>query len=228
MIPTMVLAAAIASSTPSSFVYVAAGVTSDERFDGMSRSNDRPSENLTLYYGRSDGLFAGVVTSETAYGAYQGPDAEIDLFDGKKWKIAGATITTEALGAIFLDQKGHQPNYNFFDVQAKVERRVAGIDWAASMSYSPAYTYGGGRAWDVRGTAALPVTNWLTFSGNVGDLTIQHSQDHAYGDIGATANWRRLSFDVRYVATNLDRAECFYTAWCAPALVASLTWRFLP
>lgn len=227
----LMLAAAASAATvppPGDFVYIAAAATTDNRFDGISRSNDKTSADATVYYGRSDGLFAGTVVSSIDYGDYRGPDGEIDLFGGKHVHIGDATVTIEGLYSAFLDQKGHQPNYNFFEAQAAVSRPFASVTWTLNLDYSPNYSYGGGRAWDVRGSAEYPLTSWLKVKADFGGITVQRSQGHIYGDIGATTSWRRLSLDVRYVATNLDVAQCFYTKWCEPAVTATLSWRFLP
>ena len=223
--------AAPAPIRPTSFgdiVYVAAEVTNDRRFDGMSRSDNRPSLAVTGYYGRSDGLFLGTVISQVDFRDAGHTSVEIDVFGGRRFRLGGAVLNVEALYAAYPDQTGPGPGYAFFETKAEVSRNFGRLAAAARITWSPAYTYDAGRATDVGGSLAYSVRPWLKASVNAGRLQVERGQDRTYGDIGATASWKRWSLDLRYVATNLEKARCYDTTWCEPAVVATVAYRFAP
>ena len=80
----------------------------------------------------------------------------------------------------------------------------------------------------------LPVNDWLSFSGLVGHQWVQAakyagSSDYTHYDIGATATYRNFALDLRFVDTDLSKAQCaaFYMGTpnaCGSTVVATLTY----
>ncbi len=75
---------------------------------------------------------------------------------------------------------------------------------------------GHGQERRLRAGAAVVLASWLSVGGHFGGFAGASGadHDHAFYDIGVTATWRRLSFNLRYGGTNLLSSECFYTHWC--------------
>ena len=52
----------------------------------------------------------------------------------------------------------------------------------------------------------------------------ERSSERRYWDIGVTAKWRRLSFDIRYFGNmKTDLPLCQFVDWCDAAVVGKLT-----
>ena len=108
--------------------------------------------------------------------------------------------------------------------EAKIHRTERRLALGATAALTPAASAGAGPGWRLEGEAAYALAKGLTIAGKVGALATERSQARRYWDVGATATWKKLAFDLRYVGTDLSRAQCFSTAWCEPAVVGKLTY----
>ncbi|NWG73734.1 MAG: hypothetical protein HXY24_03865 [Rubrivivax sp.] len=63
----------------------------------------------------------------------------------------------------------------------------------------------------------------LEASGHVGYQWIDVGQDYLYYDLGLTAGWGVFSFDVRWVGTDIDDADCSLTDTCEGGVVLSVS-----
>ena len=88
----------------------------------------------------------------------------------------------------------------------------------------PQASYGSGEAWRLESEAGYAISPWLTLKALAGRRWIERGADRTYWSLGAATSWKRLTFEVRYIDTNLSKARCGYNPdICGPALVGSIT-----
>jgi uncharacterized protein (TIGR02001 family) len=222
------LTAASAHPAPCDGVYLAADGLTDYPYDGFSESDRRPTWQVTAHCWRADGFYAGTVVTGVDFAETPPTTLETDFYAGKHVAIAGSRLNLELLYTAFPNKRTPGPSYNFVEPQAEFTHVFGRLTLKGQVGWSPDGSGGAGEYWHVKTTAAFAVTPWLSLSGHAGQIWEAHGQDRLHWDVGASGAWRRLSLDVRYGGTNLDRAQCYGTSWCEPGPYATLTWRLLP
>jgi uncharacterized protein (TIGR02001 family) len=221
---------ASAAPTPAltSGLYVGLTGMSDYRYDGMSESNRAPTWQLTLHEFRSDGLYAGMVLTPVDFEDTPRTPLEIDLYGGKHFQVFGSDLNLGLLYTFYPGKLSPGPSFNFGELQAEFSHTFSRLTLKTKVAWSPHYSGDTGQAWYGRETASYALTSWLALGGHLGRLWIPMGQSRTFYDVGATATWRRLTFDLRYGGTNLQPSQCFSTNWCAPGAWASITYRLNP
>lgn len=213
--------AAHSQQLPDHILFAQASIASDYRFDGLSNSDRHASLEGTLYLWRPDKWFAGT----TVMGVDNGASYEVDLYGGRNFDVAGTQLTLQGMASLFPDKKDNGvPTYDFLQASLAARRAFGPLTLGAVVAYTPSASAGAGEAWKVAASASASPANWLTLSGQLGRRDSERGQDRNFWDAGATFYWRDFALDVRYVGTNLDRQQCFFTDWCADAVVSKLTW----
>ncbi|HLY80229.1 MAG TPA: TorF family putative porin [Caulobacteraceae bacterium] len=202
---------------------------SDYRFDGFSESNHHPTWQVTAYCYRNDGFFAGTTLTGVDFEDTPRTDFEADWYVGRQVQWRGAKVTAELLYASFPDKRAPGPSYDILEPQIEVSRGFQRLTLGASVSWETSVS-GGGQQWHAKASATYALTPWLSLSAHAGRFFAAHGADHDYDayDIGATATWRRLSFDARYAGTDRPPEQCFFTTWCQPGPSVSLSYRLWP
>ncbi len=198
--------------------------TSDYRYDGLSNSNNEPTVQASLYLWRPDDFYAGVSVLGVDYGYPGSPTYEIDIYGGRKQQFGKIEVSLEAMVSVFPDQSGPGPTLNFNQAKTGVKYADGALTLGGAVAWSPQGSYGGGETSKPVGTVSLQITDWLSFSGKYGTVISQKKQDRKFWDVGATAKWNQVAFDIRYIDTDLERHQCFYTSWCEPSIVGTITW----
>lgn len=224
-----VLADPVSPKGPCDGVYLSAAALSDYRFDGFSESNRSPTWQITGYCYRNDGYFVGTTLTGIDFEDTPRTPLEADWYGGRQFEWNGAKVTIDILYASYPDKRAPGPSYDIFEPQAEISRTFKRLTLSALAGWETDIS-GDGQEWHLKASAAYALTPWLSVNGHAGHFLAATGADHDHDhwDVGATATWRRLSFDARYGGTDLPIPECFYTRWCEPGASASVTWRILP
>jgi uncharacterized protein (TIGR02001 family) len=209
---------------PCAAYYVAASLVSDYRFDGFSESNRQPTWQVNLHCYRTDGFYAGAVLTGVNFRDQPRTTLETDFYFGKHIPIVGSDLNLELLDVWFPNQHTGGPGYGFVEPEAEFSHSVGRLTLKALLAWSPDYSSHTGVSWHEQATAAFDLTRWLSVSGHYGRITIERGYARNHFDIGATAKWRGFSLDARYGGTDLAKAQCDYTNWCAPGAAVTATW----
>lgn len=198
--------------------------TSDYRFNGLSNSNAKPTVQATLYLWRPDGFYAGVTTQGVDYGFPGSPTFEIDVYGGRKRQLGRVEVSFETMASLFPDQSGPGPTLNFIQAKVGMAFTEGPATIGGAVTWSPEGSYASGETSTVTGRIGLKLTRWLEISGQYGAQISNDTQDRKFWDIGTTAKWEQVTFDIRYVDTDLERYQCFDTVWCDPSVIGTVTW----
>lgn len=214
---------------PCDGAYASVAGLSDYRFDGLSESNHQPTWQVTAYCYRNDGAFAGLQLTGIDFEDTPRTPVEADWYLGRQFQFRGANVTATLLYASFPGKRAPGPSYDILEPQVEVTRTFRRLKLSALGSWETTLATGAFE-WHAKAGASYALTPWLSVSGHAGRFFGATGGDHDYDqwDAGATATWRRLSFDVRYGGTDRPLEDCFYTNWCQPGPSVSLSYRLLP
>ena len=199
-------------------------VASQYRFDGISASNNRPVLQGSLYWWRPDKTSVGVFVSQVDYRDPGKTSYEVDLYAGRHFDVKGTQVTLEAMYSAFPDNKTWGPTYDFLQTKVKARRSFEKLTLGGNVAWSPQAPYGSGEAWRVEAEAAYAVTPQLTLISRLGRRWIDKGHDRTFWEVGGRAQAKHAAFELRYVGTDLSRAQCNYPRadCCSPAVVGTL------
>jgi uncharacterized protein (TIGR02001 family) len=197
-------------------LYPSIFLTTDYRYDGASFTGHEPAVQGSLYWAHPENFYAGVWVSGVDFSDLGDTTTsyEIDMYGGRNFDFGRSRLSLEAMYSFFPDNEIPGPTYNFLTVKAQVLHSLDALSFGGSLSYVPEASYGGGRAWRVRGETAYRWDDWLTTSANVGRRWSHSQRERSFWDVGVTARWNKTSFDLRYSDTNHNKAECGFIDWC--------------
>lgn len=207
-------------------IFSAVTLTSDYRFHGISSTDGQPAVQGYVHWWRPDGFYLGAFATQVDFGYPQSPDYELDLYGGKTWRVdRGRTeLKAEAMYTTFPDNRTPGPTFDFVQVKLAAKRTAGKLEAGGSVSFVPDSPYLSGRGWRLTGEGAYALTPSLRLKGLAGHVWTERGQDRAYWELGAAATWKKLTFEVRYVDTNLSRRACgFNDDICGPAVVGQVT-----
>jgi uncharacterized protein (TIGR02001 family) len=207
-------------------VYSSVSATSDYRNNGISVSDRQPAVQGSLHWRIPNGFYIGVWGSSVDFRDAHDTSAEVDAYAGRRFDLGATDVRIEGMYSYFDDHE-RGPTYDFMQVKVRASHTFHDLALALSGAWSPDGSYGAGTTWQVRGEMVYPISAWLKASALLGRGLFENRIDRTYWDAGATAYWRKLSFDVRYVDTNLSRRQCLAVDWCDAAIIGTLTF-YLP
>jgi uncharacterized protein (TIGR02001 family) len=190
--------------------YVA--LTSDYRYRGISQNQKEIAEQGSVNY-TNDGWYAGVWASKVNWDIGLGnPSVEVDIYGGKHIDLDGTDLNVEAYYYAYPDFNtfGVLPKASFYETIVQLSHGFGAVTTTVTGTWSPQFTLGSGDGFYVAGNASWAVTDWLAISGTVGHQWIELAPGSGYThwDIGATATWKNLVFDARYVDTDIGTGAC--------------------
>lgn len=198
--------------------------TSDYVFRGISQTDNEPAiqGSANIGYGI---FYAGIWASNVDF--KDDAQWEADYYAGIKPTWGKATFD---FGVIYYDYPGYDLVDNeILELKAAVSGEIMpNLSGTASFFYSPDYNekeyyvYEGGLAY------TLPAFHIFTptVSGQVGHYTYETvGFDYTYWNAGLSLAVDKLTFDLRYWDTDLDKSECY--SWsqdsCDSRFVFSVT-----
>ncbi|MBP6014204.1 MAG: TorF family putative porin [Alphaproteobacteria bacterium] len=205
--------------------------TSDYRFRGQSQTSRDPAPQASVNFESASGFFAGVWASTIDFSESLDFDSEleIDLYAGYNFSLG--ENTEGSLKATYYFYPDNPGNYEYFEFQAALSHSFDRITLSGELNYSPDYFNETGSAIAVAGGAEVSLVDNLSASGHVGyqwidDNALFATPDFLYWDLGLTLTLleEHITLDARYVATDLDDADCFGgTDLCEGGFVGTVT-----
>ena len=208
---------------------VTIGATTDYRFRGISQSDQSPAVQGSIDFKSESGFFAGAWASNIDFnddGLITDGDTkvELDLYAGFSHDFS--ETTSGVLKAVYYayptaDYLPGTNDYNYFELIADLSHDFGSASVTGEIAWTPDYFYESGNAVALTGTLAVPLADkfWffdggLSASGHAGYQWIDENAtygtpDYFYYDIGLSAVWGPATFDVRWVDTDLSKAECY-------------------
>lgn len=109
-------------------------LVSDYRFRGVSQSNNGLAVQGGLTLNHASGAYGGFWASNLAgWGTFGGPNLELDLFAGYKFKLGGGTLD---LGGTFYQFPGGADRTSFFEPYAKLSGSAGPVGLTAGVAYA--------------------------------------------------------------------------------------------
>ncbi len=213
-------------------------LTSDYRFRGISQSDRDPALQGWVQYDHASGAFANVWFSTIDFNDEASYDSsvEVDLTAGYNFKLGentGASVKAVYYWYADADTPAGDPEYDYWEFAVGATHDYGKVSVKAELAYSPDFFEERGDAWALSGGASVPVTDsflfftgGLTASANVGHQWLDIGTDYLFYDIGVGTSWKNISLDLRWVDTDLNKAQCGTTDWCEGGLVVSVSAAF--
>jgi uncharacterized protein (TIGR02001 family) len=208
-------APAFAQTEPMPALTVTGGLTlaSQYRFRGISLSDEEIALQGTINLNHRSGFYAGVWGSNLdGFGELGGSNLELDLYLGYKRQVAsGVTIDAGLLYYAYPGSSGG--DFEFFEPYANVSVTRGPVTGKVGIAFAPsqdALANNGNRY--IFGDLSLAIPNTpVTLTGHLGNshgrTPLTPSGDYLDWSLGASVAWRRLTFGVAYVDTNLSGAQ---------------------
>jgi len=205
---------ALGQAAPSWSLAASIDAQSDYRFRGISQSNKKLVPQGALNLTGPDGWYIGTWASKINWdlaGKNDNPSIEWDIYAGKHFDLGGTDLNVEAYEYAYPDasQPVGSKDASFFEGIFTLSHTFGPLALDAVYAFSPEFSLGGGTGHYVEGQGIFTVNDWLTVSANVGHQWVENApSDYTHADIGATASWKGVSFDARYVTTDIGAANC--------------------
>ncbi len=173
-------------------------LASEYVFRGQALSDGNPALQAGIDYEHDAGFFLGAWASTVDLPSPSGRrDAELDYYVG--WHYAGESRFGAALSLVHYTYPGQTTSFDY-----DYTEMLATVSWDGRYSLEFGYTddlYGFGvsaRHLELR--ADWPLRNaWVVSAGlGINDLDNLGSSRYAYGDLGVSARFARLTVDLRW------------------------------
>jgi uncharacterized protein (TIGR02001 family) len=210
-------------------------LTSDYRFRGISQTDNGGALQAAVNYTHESGLYFEAWASNIDFSPFGDPDTRIEVDLTAGWAADLSDYTSMSLRAVYYmypdaDLPPGDPDYDYFEFFVGLDRKLGeSTTLSLEVAYSPDTFAEGGDAWAFTGGLAFPLWQNVWFfdgiegSGHLGNQTFEELDgDYMFWDLGLTANLDNLSFDARYIDTDLDGADCGLDA-CEANFVFSAT-----
>ena len=175
-----------------------ATLTSEYIYRGLAMSDGNPAAQLGWDYQHDSGLFAGAWTSTVDLSTASGQrDLELDLYVGYHREFSADFAATVTL--LRYTYPGHDSTHSYDHNELLVR-----LTWLQHYSVELAYTndlngFGRiGQHWEFQ--AEWPIANAWLISAALGrnDLSDAGVPRYLHWDVGASARFNRLTFDLRW------------------------------
>lgn len=218
------------------------GITSDYRFRGQSQTQTDPAVFGGIDYVGENGLFAGVWASNVDFNDAAETYLEVDLYAGYSFPIDDKTTGTVKVvyyAYPLADYPTGAKQNDYLEFIAVIGHDFGGVTGSVEFAWSPDYFLESGDSAEVAGSLSVPLADSFLFfdggvsaSGRVGYQWIDDNAnfgtpDYAFYDIGFSAKVSNVTFDLRYIDTDLSKTDCFGgTNLCEGGIVGTMTVAF--
>lgn len=203
------------------------GATSDYKFRGISQSDNGGAVNGSVEYGQDD-LAIGIWASTVDFSGDPDNNVEIDLYAAYTHGFSENTSLT-GKAYFYWYPNASIPDASYVELLAQLDHNFGKFSANLNAAWAPQYSGDTGEAYWFGAGVEVPVTEWATITANVGQQWFADNLavgivDYGTADIGVTLAWQAVSFDLRYVGTDVERVDCFgSTSVCDSKVVATLT-----
>lgn len=210
-------------------------LTSDYRFRGISQSDRDAAIQGWVQYDHASGFFANIWASNIDFNDELSYDSsiEVDLTAGYNYALSeqtGLGIKAVYYWYADADTPPGLADYDYFEILGSVSHDFGKASVTGEIAWSPDYFQETGDALALTGGVSVPLMDSFAFfdgglkaSAQVGYQWLDQGTDYFHYNIGATATWGIFDVDVRWVDTDLNKAECFGTDNCDGGVVLSVT-----
>jgi uncharacterized protein (TIGR02001 family) len=166
----------------------------------------------------------------------------VDLYGGYTFPIDEKTTGTVKVvyyAYPLADYPSGANENDYFEFIAVIGHDFGGATGSVEFAWSPDYFLESGESAALAGSLSVPLADTFLFfdggvsaSGRMGYQWIDDNvnfgtRDYTFYDIGLSAKVSNVTFDVRYIDTDLDDAECFGgTDLCEGGVVGTMTIAF--
>lgn len=184
-------------------------VTSNYMFRGVTQSSNDPALQAGVTVAHSGGFYAGFWGSSIDFGDGES-ELELDPFIGYSGSLG--ENTTFDLNVTYYGYPGTPGSwdYEFVEFIAGIEHDFGPAAIGVSVAYSPDFFGGTGDAFWLGGSLSVPLGEWLSASGNLGYQWLDEDYggtDYLHYDIGLSASYQNITFDLRYIGTDISSAD---------------------
>lgn len=197
-----------AQDSPHSFSANVA-LTTDYMFRGYSQSDEGPAIQGGFDYVHETGVYLGTWASSIDFAE----SSEIDLYGGISGELANG-LGWDVGGIYYLyPGDGTSPEFDFFEIYGSVNYDFEKFNVGAGLNYSPDYTLETGDGVYVYGDLGVPLPHGFNFAVHVGHQAIEDNPvwggpDYLDWKVGVSKAIDKFNFDLSYVDTDLNDAEC--------------------
>lgn len=199
------LLAGVATAQDSPFsVTGTVALTSNYMFRGISQTFNDPAIQASVTVAHESGFYAGFWGSSIDFG--DDSDFELDGYVGYGGSLGEATTFDVNVTYYGYPAAPDGTDYDYVELIGGITHDFGGLKLNVKAAYSPDFFGGIGDAFWLGGNATVAFTDWLSASGNIGYQWFDDDgvTDYMHYDIGLTATVENVSFDVRYIGTDLD------------------------
>jgi uncharacterized protein (TIGR02001 family) len=188
-------------------------LSTDYAFRGISQTNEDPA--ISGGFDAANGIFyAGAWASSIDFAA-QDAELELDLYAGFKPVVGPVTLDLGVIGYLYPSASDDGSELDYVELKGGASITPAeGFTLGGVLYYSPEFTLDGGDALYAEATAAYTVSDLISFSGAVGNQSVDAGNYFGPGEdsyttwnLGGTLSYEGFGFDVRYVDTDLDNVS---------------------
>lgn len=178
--------------------------TSNYMWRGITQTLDDPALQAGVTFAHESGFYAGFWGSNINFGDGEA-DLEIDGFIGYGGSFTDSlTYDVNVTYYAYPGTPGDW-NYDFVEIGAGLKYDFGAAAIGVKGAYSPAFSGDTGDAFWLAGSVSVPIVDWLALSGNVGkQWRDDETLDYVHYDIGLTATVENVSFDVRWISTDIE------------------------
>ena len=178
--------------------------TSNYVWRGITQTLDDPAVQAGVTFAHESGFYAGFWGSNINFGDAEA-DLEMDLFLGYGGSITeGLTYDLNYTYYAYPGTPGSW-NYDFMEFPASLKYSFDAGSVGAKAAYSPAFFGDTGDAFYLGGNVTFALVDCLSVSGNVGKQWLDDDTlNYVHYDFGLTATVENVSFDLRWIATDID------------------------
>ena len=222
----LLAASPVVAAEPQGGLFSALTVTSDSRFQGVSRSDNGPAMQGYVHWWRPDGWYTGAFASTVRFKGAVGASFETDTYAGRNLDLQGGKtrLTGELMYSAFPDNRTPGPIFDFLQLKLAAQRKAGPFTFKTAVSYTPQASYGTGPTWVVDTEATRAISSNFALEARVGHRWVPQGADRTFWSLGGAWTRKNLTFELRYEGTDLTRRECGYNPdVCGGAVVAAQT-----
>ena len=195
-------------------------ISTDYRFRGITQTSHDPAISGGFDYANSTyGFYAGVWASNLDFNLPDPDpaDLEMDFYGGFSGEFGGGTGWD--IGGLYYAYPGSDTgagvaDYDYFEIYGSLSHEFDNFSVTGGLAYSPDYFFESDDFLYVYGDVGISLPHDFSLSGHVGHSGIDDNAqfgtpDYLDWSIGISRDWGPFTFDLSYVDTDLDTAECF-------------------
>lgn len=185
-------------------------ITTDYHFRGITQSDENPAIQGGMDYAHESGFYLGTWASSIDFAEH----TEFDFYGGYGGELGNGL--SYDIGGLYYAYPGDStdPELDFFEVYGSLSYDFGQFSITGGLNYSPDYFAESGDALYVYGDFGVPLPNDFSINAHIAHQSIDDNvafgtPDYIDWSIGASKEVGAFTFDISYIGTDLNDAECF-------------------